>query len=151
MSPAVTNIRRERQDAFALSSHQKALQARQKGAFRDEIMPYKTHTPVIDNDSYRITSNTIDQDEGPREDTSLSALAGLKPSFHQHGTVTAGNSSQVSDGAGALLLCSEKALKTYALEPIATFRRLHRCRRAARNHGHWPNTRHTESLASVPA
>ena len=114
-------IRRERQDAFALSSHQKALQARQKGAFRDEIMPYKTHTPVIDNDSYRITSNTIDQDEGPREDTSLSALAGLKPSFHQHGTVTAGNSSQVSDGAGALLLCSEKALKTYALEPIARF------------------------------
>ena len=114
-------IRRERQDAFALSSHQKALQARQKGAFRDEIMPYKTHTPVIDNDSYRITSNTIDQDEGPREDTSLSALAGLKPSFHQHGTVTAGNSSQVSDGAGALLLCSEKALKTYAFEPIARF------------------------------
>jgi len=116
-------VSREDQDAFALASHQKALAAIAAGEFASEITPYvladnypnlATRTTVAD-------TRTIDTDEGPRKDTSLEGLAKLKTVFRLGGSVTAGNSSQMSDGAGAVLLASEQAIKDYGLTPLARF------------------------------
>ena len=116
-------VSREDQDAFALQSHQRALRAEASGEFNDEISPYRIelHVPDINSRAVEIKSRTVAQDEGPRADTTLEVLAKLKPVFAQKGSVTAGNSSQMSDGAGAVLLCSEAALKRYNLTPIAKF------------------------------
>jgi acetyl-CoA acyltransferase len=116
-------VSREAQDAFALQSHQRAIQAIEKGEFKDEISAYQIMDRVADLDSreVRINSKLATQDEGPRADTSLEALAKLKTVFAQKGSVTAGNSSQLSDGAGAVLLVSEAALKRYNLTPIGKF------------------------------
>ncbi len=116
-------ISREAQDAFALQSHQRALGAINAGEFKDEISPFTIHEQLPDINSREILlcSHHATQDEGPRVDTSLDALAKLKPVFVEHGSVTAGNSSQMSDGAGAVLLCSEVALKRYNLTPIGKF------------------------------
>ncbi|HEY6095585.1 MAG TPA: acetyl-CoA C-acyltransferase [Gallionellaceae bacterium] len=116
-------ISREAQDAFALQSHQRAVQAIARGDFRDEITPYTIaeQLPDLDSRSIATRSKLAAQDEGPRADTSLDALAKLKTVFAQNGSVTAGNSSQMSDGAGAVLLCSESALKRYNLTPIGKF------------------------------
>jgi len=116
-------VSREAQDAFALQSHQRAIQAIANGEFRDEISAYQIMDRVADLDSreVRINSKLASQDEGPRADTSLEALAKLKTVFAQKGSVTAGNSSQLSDGAGAVLLVSEAALKRYNLTPIGKF------------------------------
>jgi acetyl-CoA acyltransferase len=102
-------ITREQADAFALSSHQKALAAIAEGKFAAEIVP----VPIGDQ--------SFTTDEGPRADTSADALAKLKPAFHAHGTVTAGNSSQTSDGAAAALLISEQRAKELGITPIARF------------------------------
>lgn len=102
-------IRREQADALALESHQKALAAIAAGKFEDEIVPV-----TVGNREFRI-------DEGPRADTSAEALAKLKPAFHVKGTVTAGNSSQTSDGAAAALLISEQRAKELGVEPMARF------------------------------
>ncbi|HEY8888630.1 MAG TPA: acetyl-CoA C-acyltransferase [Gallionella sp.] len=116
-------VSREAQDAFALTSHQRAIKAIASGEFRDEITPY----PIIDHSAdlasraVRIARRDAAQDEGPRADTSLEVLAKLKTVFALKGSVTAGNSSQMSDGAGAVLLCSEAALKRYNLTPIGRF------------------------------
>ena len=116
-------VSREDQDAFALQSHQRALRAAATGEFDDEITPYhiENHVPDLNGGNVQIKTRTAIQDEGPRADTSLEGLAKLKPVFAQKGSVTAGNSSQMSDGAGAVLLCSEAALKRYNLTPIAKF------------------------------
>jgi acetyl-CoA acyltransferase len=116
-------IGREAQDAFALQSHQRAMQAISNGEFVDEISPYQIAEQLPDLLSREVTirSRLAAQDEGPRADTSLEALAKLKAVFAQKGSVTAGNSSQMSDGAGAVLLCSEAALKRYNLTPIGKF------------------------------
>ena len=116
-------VSREAQDAFALQSHQRALQAIANGEFKDEITPYriKEHAPDLAARNVSIKARDAAQDEGPRADTSLEVLAKLKPVFAQKGSVTAGNSSQMSDGAGAVLLCSESALKRYNLTPIGKF------------------------------
>lgn len=116
-------ISREAQDAFALQSHQRALAAQAAGEFDDEITPYRITEQVPDMQRREVQSKTreVKQDEGPRADTSLDALAKLKTVFAQKGSVTAGNSSQMSDGAGAVLLCSEAALKRYNLTPIGKF------------------------------
>ena len=116
-------VSREDQDAFALQSHQRALRAAATGEFDDEITPYhiENHVPDLNGGNVQIKTRTAIQDEGPRADTSLEGLAKLKPVFAQKGSVTAGNSSQMSDGAGAVLLCSETALKRYNLTPIAKF------------------------------
>ena len=116
-------VSREAQDEFALSSHQRAVQATASGEFRDEITPYPIaeHAPDLATGEVRIARRNASQDEGPRADTSLAALAKLKTVFAQKGSVTAGNSSQMSDGAGAVLLCSEAALKRYNLTPIGRF------------------------------
>jgi len=112
------SVTRQEQDAFALASHQKALAAIASGRFRDEIVPL----------SVRVAANgqgpqivTFDTDEGPRRDTSLEALAKLKPAFHLTGTVTAGNSSQTSDGAAAVVVMSADRARALGLAPLARF------------------------------
>ncbi len=116
-------VSREAQDAFALQSHQRAIAAFNNGEFKDEITPYQIadHVPDMATREVRIKARDVVQDEGPRADTTLEALGKLKTVFAQKGSVTAGNSSQMSDGAGAVLLCSEAALKRYNLTPIGKF------------------------------
>ncbi|MDD2915306.1 MAG: acetyl-CoA C-acyltransferase [Gallionella sp.] len=116
-------VSREAQDEFAYHSHQRALRAMAAGEFNDEITPYRIelHQPDLAEREIKINTNEVAQDEGPRADTSVEALAKLKPVFAQKGSVTAGNSSQMSDGAAAVLLCSEAALKRYNLTPIGKF------------------------------
>jgi acetyl-CoA acyltransferase len=116
-------VSREAQDAFALQSHERAISAMKNGEFGDEITPYTIaeHAPDMASREVKVKSRAVAQDEGPRADTSLEALAKLKTVFALKGSVTAGNSSQMSDGAGAVLLCSEAALKRYNLTPIARF------------------------------
>ena len=116
-------VSREDQDAFALASHQKALAAQAAGEFKDEITPYDVvaDLPDLASGSIRQKTTRVEQDEGPRPDTSLDGLAKLRTVFRAGGTVTAGNSSQMSDGAGAILLASEQAIKDYNLTPLARF------------------------------
>ena len=116
-------VSREAQDAFALQSHQRAIAAINSGEFTDEITPYHIADNVPDmlTREIRIKARDLSRDEGPRADTSVEVLGKLKTVFAQKGSVTAGNSSQMSDGAGAVLLCSEAALKRYNLTPIGKF------------------------------
>ena len=116
-------ISREAQDQFAYTSHQRAIAAIAKDEFKDEISPYDIadHLPDLERREVRIAQRNVSQDEGPRADTSIEALAKLRTVFALKGSVTAGNSSQMSDGAGAVLLCSEAALKRYNLTPIGRF------------------------------
>ncbi|CAM5516792.1 acetyl-CoA C-acyltransferase [Eoetvoesiella caeni] len=116
-------VSREDQDAFALQSHQRALAGQQAGEFNDETLPIDIVRRLPDLASGEIveTHKTLALDEGVRADTSLEALARLRPVFAAKGSVTAGNSSQMSDGAGALLVVSERALKTHNLTPLARF------------------------------
>ncbi|MDT3672306.1 MAG: acetyl-CoA C-acyltransferase [Aromatoleum sp.] len=115
-------VSREDQDAFALASNQRASAAIAAGHFRAEITPYtvRTHLPG-DGGTVRVVERVCDTDEGPRRDATLEALAKLKPVFAARGTVTAGNSSQMSDGAGAVLLMSEAAVKRSGATPLARF------------------------------
>ena len=116
------NIDREQQDAYALSSHQRACAAIAEGSFAAEIMPYETRRrQPAGKGSVALKKQLVANDEGPRPDTSGSALSKLKPAFMEDGTVTAGNSSQMSDGAAALLLASEKGLRRFNLQPMARF------------------------------
>jgi acetyl-CoA acyltransferase len=115
------NVSREEQDAFALASHRKALVAQAAGEFAEEISPYPIRDNAPDLESGKIVARqrTFDRDEGPRADTSAEGLAKLKPVFAAKGSVTAGNSSQMSDGAGASILVSERVLKELGLTPLA--------------------------------
>jgi acetyl-CoA acyltransferase len=116
-------VSREDQDAFALASHQKAVAAIAAGEFADEIAPFTLDDryPDLATRTVRRDARVVAVDEGPRKDTSAEALAKLKPVFRLGGSVTAGNSSQTSDGAAALLLASEHAIKAYGLTPLARF------------------------------
>ena len=116
-------ISREDQDAFALESHKRAVAATSSGAFTEEISPIEIteRTPDFGSHEVRQSKKTLRQDEGPRADTSLEALAKLKAVFDAKGTVTAGNSSQTSDGAAAVVLVSEAILKRYELTPLARY------------------------------
>lgn len=116
-------ISREDQDAFALASHQKALAAQARGDFAAEISPYTIDARVPDLASGKVSEakRAITADEGPRPDTTAEGLARLKPVFAAKGSVTAGNSSQTSDGAGAAILVSERVLKELQLAPLARF------------------------------
>jgi acetyl-CoA acyltransferase len=116
-------VSREDQDAFALASHQKALKAQAAGEFSDEICPIDVidRFPNLDTGEVNVSTRTVSLDEGPRPDTSIEGLGKLKPVFAAKGSVTAGNSSQTSDGAGALILASEKAVKQFDLKPLARF------------------------------
>jgi acetyl-CoA acyltransferase len=114
------NVSREDQDAFAFNSHKKAIAAISSGKFKDEIVPIKiTETFLGENEKRQTREFIVDTDEGPRADTSLEALAKLKPVFAADGTVTAGNSSQTSDGAAFVMVVSERFLKQHNLKPIA--------------------------------
>ncbi|WP_313301532.1 acetyl-CoA C-acyltransferase [Diaphorobacter sp.] len=116
-------VTREAQDAFALESHQRALAAQRAGEFKDEITPIEVTDRGLDLAKSNVVTSTrtVDLDEGPRPDTSLEGLAKLRTVFAARGSVTAGNSSQTSDGAGALILASEAAVKRFGLTPLARF------------------------------
>ena len=116
-------ISREDQDAFAFASHQKAMAAQAAGEFNSEIFPVKVAQRSMDLNKGQVDVQwrEFTKDEGPRVDTSLEGLAKLKSPFAARGSVTAGNSSQTSDGVGALILASEKAIKTFGLTPLARF------------------------------
>ncbi len=119
-------VSREEQDAFALASHQKALAAQAAGEFASEISPYEvvSHVPDLSGNAIKLRKLLVQADEGPRADTTAEGLAKLRPVFRNGqfgGTVTAGNSSQMSDGAGAVLLASAQAIKDYGLTPLARF------------------------------
>jgi acetyl-CoA acyltransferase len=116
-------VSRQAQDEFALASHQKALAAMAAGEFNAEIAPIEVVDRAPDLTSGKVveTRRVVSQDEGARADTSLEGLARLKTVFAARGSVTAGNSSQTSDGAGALILASESAIKRYGLTPLARF------------------------------
>ncbi|HMV16745.1 MAG TPA: acetyl-CoA C-acyltransferase [Rhodocyclaceae bacterium] len=115
-------ISREAQDSFAVQSNHRAAAAIAAGAFRDEITPYtvRTHVPGAGG-VVRVSERVCDTDEGPRPDASVAGLGKLRPVFAARGSVTAGNSSQMSDGAAAVLLMSEAAVKRYGVTPIARF------------------------------
>lgn len=113
------NISREDQDAFALNSHIKAIDAIKNGIFKEDIVPIEVeHIFLDENEQRQINNYIVDTDEGPRAST-LEALAGLKPVFANGGSVTAGNSSQTSDGAAFVMVMSEKMIKELNIEPIA--------------------------------
>jgi acetyl-CoA acyltransferase len=116
-------VSREAQDQFATESHRKALAGIEKGEFADEIAPYTIDEKVPDLDSHEIKHQTraVSVDEGPRPGTTSEVLAKLKPAFAAKGSVTAGNSSQTSDGAGAVIVVSEAALRRFNLQPLARF------------------------------
>ncbi|MCC7548187.1 MAG: acetyl-CoA C-acyltransferase [Burkholderiales bacterium] len=116
-------IDRAAQDAFATHSHRKALAAIQSGEFHDEILPVTIDEKLADLSSHEVrhAARTVSVDEGPRAGTTPEVLAQLRPAFAADGSVTAGNSSQTSDGAGAVIVVSETALRRYQLEPLARF------------------------------
>jgi len=116
-------VSREMQDAFALESHRRAIAAIQSGAFANEITPLDAtyRTPNLATGEVILRNKVLDTDEGPRLDTTLEGLAKLKTVFDAKGSVTAGNSSQMSDGAGAVVLVSEKVLKQFNLTPLARY------------------------------
>jgi len=114
------NVSREDQDIFAYESHQKALKALEENRFKDQIVPITVEEIYLDKDEKRASrSYIVDTDEGPRADTSKEKLAKLRPVFADGGSVTAGNASQMSDGAAFVLIMSESMVKELGLEPIA--------------------------------
>jgi acetyl-CoA acyltransferase len=119
-------ITREKADEFSYCSHQKALAAIAAGKFKDEIVPVEVRSTVVSNGNGRggrakTATKVFDTDEGPRADTSLDALAKLKPAFHARGTVTAGNSSQMSDGAAISVVMSADRARALGVKPLARF------------------------------
>lgn len=116
-------VTREEQDAFAVASHAKAAAAIAAGHFKNEILPYEIDAAIPDlaTGAIKHKKKTAENDEGPRADTTMETLAKLRTVFAAKGSVTAGNASQMSDGAGAVILMSEKALKKYNIQPLARF------------------------------
>jgi acetyl-CoA acetyltransferase family protein len=112
-------VTREQQDEFSFNSHQKALKAITDGKFKDEIVPIEVEQVYYEDGKKKTKKYIVDTDEGPRKDTSLEGLAKLKPVFKLNGTVTAGNSSQTSDGASFCIVMSERMVKELNLTPIA--------------------------------
>ena len=116
-----SKISRAEQDEFALRSHQRAINAIEQGHFKNEIVPLTVRVVESNGAKPKVKEIAFDPDEGPRRDTNLEALAKLKPAFHVSGTVTAGNSSQTSDGAAAVILTSGELAKERGLTPLARF------------------------------
>lgn len=113
------NISRQDQDQFSFESHSKSLAAQEKELFKEEILPIELEEVFLENNKRKTRTFTVEKDEGPRAGTSIEALSKLKPAFANSGSVTAGNSSQTSDGAAFLLVMSESKVKELGLEPIA--------------------------------
>ncbi len=119
-------VSREDQDAFSLRSHEKAVAAITEGKFKDEIVPIEINEIFLDaQEKRKEKKHIVDTDEGPRKDSTLDALAKLKPVFDARGSVTAGNSSQTSDGAAFVMIVSEKMLKELNVKPIAQLKSYH--------------------------
>jgi acetyl-CoA acyltransferase len=116
-----STVSRAEQDEFALRSHQRAIKAIEQGHFKNEIVPLTVRTVQQNGGKPAVKELTFDVDEGPRRDTSIEALAKLRPAFHVSGTVTAGNSSQTSDGAAATIITSAELAKERGLTPLARF------------------------------
>ena len=114
-------ISREDQDAFSLRSHQNAVRAQTECRFKEEIVPFEVETVTPNSAKPHVSKTVFQKDEGPRSDSSMEALAKLKPVFHSSGTVTAGNSSQTSDGAAAALVMSDRKAHELGLKPMARF------------------------------
>ena len=114
-------ITREEQDGFAFASHMKALKAIDRGHFKEEVVPVEVSYRVLKNGKPEEEKFVFDTDEGPRRDTTREALAALKPAFHAQGTITAGNASQMSDGASAAVVMSAERAKALGLKPLARF------------------------------
>jgi acetyl-CoA acyltransferase len=114
-------ISRDEQDAFALESHRRSIQAIDAGRFKAELVPVPLREVLIESGRRVVRESTFEMDEGPRRDTSLEALARLRPTFKSHGTVTAGNSSQMSDGAAAVVVMSEEKARSLGIKPLARF------------------------------
>jgi len=114
-------VSREDQDAFALRSHQRAIAAIDAGLFKDEIVPIEVEHVWFENGRVQRSTMIFDTDEGPRRDTSAEALAKLKPVFAVNGTVTAGNSSQTSDGSAAVVVMSREKADALGVKPLARF------------------------------
>ena len=116
-------VSREEQDLFAAESHRRAIRATEAGEFKDEVTPYalSERLPDLVTREVKVRAREVVNDEGPRRDTSPEGLAKLRPAFAARGSVTAGNSSQMSDGAAAVVLMSESALQRYGLKPIGRF------------------------------
>lgn len=113
-------VSREDQDEFAVNSHSKALKAQEENRFKEQIVPIEVERTFVNEAGKKVTEKyTVTQDEGPRKDTNIEALSKLKPVFAANGSVTAGNSSQMSDGAAFVMVMSEAMLKELKLEPIA--------------------------------
>ncbi len=141
-------VSREAQDEFAVTSHAKALKATATGEFKQEIAPYTVEEKRPDLASHEIREVSVVRETRRRAAPRYrppKSLSKLKPVFAANGSVTAGNSSQMSDGAGAVIVASEAALKRFNLTPIARFLGLLRSGCAAGNHGHWPDQGDTES------
>ena len=115
------NISREEQDAFGYRSHQRAIAAQDAGKFEDEIVPLEFERVELDNGKAATRTVVFDADEGPRRDTSLEAMAKLRPAFAPKGTVTAANSSQMSDGADAVMVMEREKAEAMGLKPLARF------------------------------
>jgi acetyl-CoA acyltransferase len=115
------NITREMQDEFSVQSHKKAIAAIEAGKFDDELVPVPVSFTTPNGSKPKRTDIVFKMDEGPRADTSLEALLALKPAFHVKGTVTAGNSSQMSDGAAAAIVMSAERAKALGLKPLARY------------------------------
>ncbi len=115
------NVSREEADAFSYRSHQNALRAQAEGKFDEEIVPFEIEWVSANGTRPKVTKTVFSKDEGPRADTTPEALAKLKPVFHADGTVTAGNSSQTSDGAAAAIVMSDRKAKELGLKPMARF------------------------------
>lgn len=116
------SVSREDQDKFSLESHNRAIAAIESGRFADEIVPIEVEEVFVENDKRKSKISVISRDEGPRAGSTIEALSKLRPVFAQGGSVTAGNSSQTSDGAAFLLIASEDAVKRHNLKPIAKLR-----------------------------
>jgi acetyl-CoA acyltransferase len=114
-------INRDEQDAFALESHRRAIAAIESGKFKSEIIPLPVREIVFVQGKREVHEFTFETDEGPRRDTSMEALAKLKPAFRAEGTVTAGNASQMSDGAAAVVVMSEEKARSMKVKPLARF------------------------------
>ncbi|HEY9232677.1 MAG TPA: acetyl-CoA C-acyltransferase, partial [Blastocatellia bacterium] len=116
------SISRQEADEFSLRSHQKAIDAIQSGRFKEEVAPLQVRTVELDAKGKRVVKESVfDTDEGPRADTSVEVLGKLRPAFHARGTVTAGNSSQTSDGAAAAVVMSSEKARDLGLKPLARF------------------------------
>jgi len=141
------NISREDQDEFAFNSHMKALKAQAEDRFQNQIVPIEVEQNYIDQNGKRASKKyTVTKDEGPRKGTSLEALAKLRAVFAQGGSVTAGNSSQMSDGAAFVMVMSEDLVKELNLEPIARLVSYCSGWSRAKDNGYWSRKSDTKSL-----